>query len=87
MEWHVKKSCCLKKAGRLYIVLSDSSGSLKMLAEVNTSLRVRPGDLLSPLRDAQYCVNQDKSRVIKIIEARRYLCDEWERLLQASGDK
>lgn len=87
MEWHVKKSCCHKKAGRLYIVLCDSGGSLKMLAEAQSSERVKPGDLLSPLKDAQYCVNRDASHVIKIIDARQYICDEWERLLRLSADK
>lgn len=87
MEWHVKKSCCHKKAERLYIVLCDSGGSLKMLAEAQSFERVKPGDLLSPLKDAQYCVNRDVSRVIKIIDARQYICDEWERLLRLSADK
>lgn len=87
MEWHVKKSCCHKKAGRLYIVLCDSGGSLKMLAEAQSFERVKPGDLLSPQKDAQYCVNRDASRVIKIIDARQYICDEWERLLRLSADK
>lgn len=54
MEWHVKKSCCHKKAGRLYIVLCDGGGSLKMLAEAQSSEWVKPGDLLSPLKDALY---------------------------------
>ncbi|HBM9258136.1 TPA: signal transduction protein PmrD [Citrobacter freundii] len=87
MEWHVKKSCCLKKARRLYIVLCDSGGSLKMLAEAQSSESLKPGDLLSPLKDAQYCVNRDASRVIKIIDARQYICDEWEHLLRLSADK
>lgn len=87
MEWHVKKSCCHKKAGRLYIVLCDSGGSLKMLAEAQSFERVKPGDLFSPLKDAQYCVNRDASRVIKIIDARQYICDEWVRLLRLSADK
>ena len=87
MEWHVKKSRCHKKAGRLYIVLCDSGGSLKMLAEAQSFERVKPGDLLLPLKDAQYCVNRDASRVIKIIDARQYICDEWERLLRLSADK
>ena len=87
MEWHVKKSCCHKKAARLYIVLCDSGGSLKMLAEAQSFERVKPGDLLSPLKYAQYCVNRDVSRVIKIIDARQYICDEWERLLRLSADK
>lgn len=67
MEWHVKKSCCHKKAGRLYIVLCDSGGSLKMLAEAQSSEWVKPGDLLSPLKDALYCINRDTSRLIKIL--------------------
>ncbi|EFE10059.1 signal transduction protein PmrD [Citrobacter youngae] len=87
MEWHVKKSCCHKKAGKLYIVLCDSGGSLKMLAEAQASVGVKPGDLLSPLKDAQYCVNRNASQVIKIIDARQYICDEWERLLKLSEEK
>lgn len=86
MEWQVKKSCCVKKAGKLYLVICDTSGSLKMLAEANASEWVKPGDLLSPLKDAQYCINRDKSRVIKIIEARQYICEEWAHLLQLSDD-
>ena len=77
----------LSRKQRLYIVLCDSGGSLKMLAEAQSFERVKPGDLLSPLKDAQYCVNRDVSRVIKIIDARQYICDEWERLLRLSADK
>lgn len=76
-----------QKAGKLYIVLCDSGGSLKMLAQTQSSERVKPGDLLSPLKDAQYCINRDKSRVIKIIDARQYICDEWERPVRLSEDK
>jgi signal transduction protein PmrD len=76
-----------QESRRLYIVLCDSGGSLKMLAEAQSFERVKPGDLLSPLKDAQYCVNRDVSRVIKIIDARQYICDEWERLLRLSADK
>jgi signal transduction protein PmrD len=76
-----------QESRRLYIVLCDSGGSLKMLAEAQSFERVKPGDLLSPLKDAQYCVNRDASRVIKIIDARQYICDEWERLLRLSADK
>lgn len=87
MEWHVKKSCYLKNEGKLYIVICDSSGSLKMLAETNASERLKPGELLSPLKDALYCINRDKSRVIKIIDAKQYICEEWERLLMLSDHK
>lgn len=76
-----------QKARRLYVVLCDSGGSLKMLAEAQSSERVKPGDLLSPLKDAQYCINRDLSRMIKIIDARQYICDEWERVLRLSEDK
>lgn len=87
MEWHVKKSCCLKKTGKIYIVICNSGGSLKMLAEAQTSERVNVGDLLSPLKDALYCINRDTSRVIKIIDARQYHCDDWQRLLHLSEGK
>lgn len=87
MEWHVKKAYYHKRAGRLCIVPCDSDGSLKILAQAQSSERIKPGDLLSPLKDTQYCINRGTSRVTKITDARQYTCDGRERLLQLSKDK
>ncbi|WP_336219394.1 signal transduction protein PmrD [Citrobacter amalonaticus] len=80
MEWRVKKSCCNKTSGKHVLVLSDTGDSLKMLAEVQSDWVVSAGDMLSPLKDARYCINRDKSRTIKILDARHYTSEEWERL-------
>ncbi|EAT1007568.1 signal transduction protein PmrD, partial [Salmonella enterica] len=36
--------------------------------------------ILSPLQDAQYCINREKHQTLKIVDARCYSCDEWQRL-------
>ncbi|ABX20521.1 signal transduction protein PmrD [Salmonella enterica subsp. houtenae] len=80
MEWLVKKSHYVKKMARHVLVLCDSGGSLKMIAEANSMILLSPGDILSPLKDAQYCINREKHQILKIINARCYSCDEWQRL-------
>ncbi|EAS2367675.1 signal transduction protein PmrD, partial [Salmonella enterica subsp. enterica] len=55
MEWLVKKSHYVKKRACHVLVLCDSGGSLKMIAEANSMILLSPGDILSPLQDAQYC--------------------------------
>ncbi|EHI9047242.1 signal transduction protein PmrD [Salmonella enterica] len=80
MEWLVKKSHYVKKRACHVLVLCDSGGSLKMIAEANSMILLSPGDILSPLQDAQYCINREKHQTLKIVDARCYSCDEWQRL-------
>ena len=61
-------------------MLSDAGGSLKMIAEVQSDIVVNAGDILSPQKDALYSINRDNGRTVKILDARSYTCDEWERL-------
>lgn len=81
MEWLVKKSRYVKQRERYVLVLSDLGGLLKMIAQTSASEVVNPGDLLSPQKDAQYCINREKTRTIKIIDASPYTSEEWERLM------
>lgn len=76
MEWLVKKSHYVKKRACHVLVLCDSGGSLKMIAEANSMILLSPGDILSPLQDAQYCINREKHQTLKIVDARCYSCDE-----------
>ena len=87
MEWQVKKSCYDKRSGKHALVLSDAGGSLKMIAEVQSDIVVNAGDILSPQKDALYSVNRDCGRTAKILDARNYTCDEWERLKTLLGNK
>lgn len=87
MEWQVKKSCYDKTSGKHALVLSDAGGSLKMIAEVQSDIVVNAGDILSPQKDALYSVNRDCGRTVKILDARNYTCDEWERLKTLLGNK
>lgn len=80
MEWQVKKSCYGKESGLHVVVLNDAGGSLKMIAEIQSDIVVNPGDILSPLQNALYSINRDTGRTVKIIDARSYTCEEWERL-------
>lgn len=86
MEWQVKKSCYDKTSGKQALVLSDAGGSLKMIAEVQSDIIVNAGDILSPLKDALYSVNRDTRRTVKVLDARSYTCDEWERLKTLLGN-
>ncbi|MCD4622053.1 signal transduction protein PmrD, partial [Proteus mirabilis] len=65
----------------------DAGGSLKMIAEVQSDIVVNAGDILSPQKDALYSVNRDCGRTVKILDARNYTCDEWERLKTLLGNK
>lgn len=49
MEWLVKKSHYVKKRACHVLVLCDSGGSLKMIAEANSMILLSPGDILCRL--------------------------------------
>lgn len=57
-----------------------------MIAEVQSDIVVNAGDILSPLKDALYSVNRDSRRTVKVLDARSYTCDEWERLRALLGN-
>ncbi|MTH46438.1 signal transduction protein PmrD [Intestinirhabdus alba] len=80
MEWLVKKTLYLEKSTRQFLVLWDSGGSLKMIAEVLSVRLLQVGDVLSPMPDALYCINRDRSWTVKMISAGYYCRTEWERL-------
>ncbi|QUJ02731.1 signal transduction protein PmrD [Salmonella enterica subsp. enterica] len=82
MEWLVKKSHYVKRGRAMFWVLCDSGGSLKNDAEANSMILPSPGDILSPFTGcAAYCVIIGKTPdLAKIVDARCYSCDEWQRL-------
>jgi signal transduction protein PmrD len=86
MEWVVKTSCYNKTSGKHTLVLNVLGGSLKMLADVKTDVVLNAGDILSPVQNALYCINRKRERTLKILDARRYTCEEWAQL-QAIKEK
>ncbi len=82
MEWLVKKSHYVKKRACHVLVLCDSGWfAAKMIAEANSMiLRFESRRYPVALQDAQYCINREKHRDP---DARRYSCDEWQRLTRA----
>ncbi|MGS8663112.1 signal transduction protein PmrD, partial [Salmonella enterica subsp. enterica serovar Infantis] len=62
--WLVKTAPYVNKRACHVLVLFDSCGSIKMIAEANSMILLRPGDILSPLQDAQYCINREKHQTL-----------------------
>lgn len=69
---------------RLYIDLPGHGGSAAIpvggFADVIRLLRATLISYNIPLQDAQYCINREKHQTLKIVDARCYSCDEWQRL-------
>ncbi|HCR2161423.1 TPA: polymyxin B resistance protein pmrD [Enterobacter asburiae] len=80
MEWIVIKSIYLN--GR-YAVTVRSAG-LKMLIEARSNHKIRRGDILTPINNEKYKINNKDKKILSVISATRYSSVHWSILVKLS---
>jgi len=75
MEWLVIDVIWLRTTGHFMLVLR--AGTLKITAEVISSVDVCPGDILCPVQDGAYVVNNKAGQSLKTISAVRFSATHW----------
>ncbi|EAY3636815.1 polymyxin B resistance protein pmrD, partial [Salmonella enterica] len=78
MEWLVIDVIYIKST-RHYI-LTLHSASLKMMAEVLTEYPVNTGDVLYPVRDAEYLINKKEFQRLRFFSASLFSVTHWNSL-------
>ncbi|ARI09407.1 histidine kinase [Klebsiella grimontii] len=76
MEWWIKKIHENSTSTPTHAVLQ--SGQLTIIAELTPcGRRLQEGDKLTPLANALYCINGDKSITIKVLNATHFSAERW----------
>jgi signal transduction protein PmrD len=76
MEWWIKKLRETPTATHTCAILQ--SGQLTIIAELTPcGRRLQEGDKLTPLANALYCINGDKSITVKVLNATHFSTERW----------
>ncbi|QGN38745.1 histidine kinase [Klebsiella oxytoca] len=76
MEWWIKKLRENPTSGHTCVVLQ--SGQLMIIAELAPCpRRLQEGDKLTPQADALYCINDDKTVTVKVLNATHFSPERW----------
>lgn len=88
MQWLVIDSIPLKNSDYSYALVLNS-GELTLIARSKTDHIIEPGAVLSPLLNAVYSINGDKSKTMKATKVTKLCLIYWELLRkeQASINK
>lgn len=78
MEWLVIDVIYMKSTR--HHILTLHAASLKMVAEVLTEFPVNTGDVLYPVRDAEYLINKMKFQRLKFLSASSFSATLWNSL-------
>ncbi|EMX9092412.1 histidine kinase [Klebsiella oxytoca] len=82
MEWWIKKLREAATSIHTWAVLQ--SGQLTIVAELTPcARRLQEGDKLTPLADALYCINNDKTLTVKVLNATHFSADRWAAIVNA----
>ncbi|OKP15440.1 hypothetical protein [Serratia fonticola] len=85
MEWHVVDVLSLNAPPDEYALVLNSGAVITVVAKVSSPIPIKPGDILYPMLDAKYCVNRDKTRVVKASNVIKFCLIEWESLRKKHG--
>ncbi|EML6552771.1 histidine kinase [Klebsiella michiganensis] len=76
MEWWIKKLREASTSTHTHAVLQ--SGQLTIIAELTScGRRLQEGDKLTPLANALYCINDNKSLTLKVLNATHFSAERW----------
>ena len=76
MEWWIKKLHETSTSTPTHAVLQ--SGQLTIIAELTScGRRLQEGDKLTPLANALYCINDNKSITLKVLNATHFSAERW----------
>lgn len=83
MLWSVEKSVKLSDNGRYALILN--SLPLRMIAEVLTTKQILKSDIICPIEDALYIINNQQSDTLKVVYATEYSANKWSDLIKANA--
>ncbi|MEQ4739911.1 histidine kinase [Klebsiella michiganensis] len=76
MEWWIKKLREASTSTHTHAVLQ--SGQLTIIAELTScGRRLQEGDKLTQLANALYCINDNKSITLKVLNATHFSAERW----------
>lgn len=75
MEWRVIEVIYVRTTGHYLVILRASA--LKMIAEVSSGYPVKSGDILYPVMNALYLLNNNVNLHLKVISASAYSATQW----------
>lgn len=84
MQWHVIDSIKIKNPDYSYALVLHSGG-LTVIARAQTNHTIAAGAVLSPLLDALYSINGDKTKTMKAVKITKFCLTYWELLRKEHG--
>jgi len=79
MLWSVESSVQLNERGRYILIIC--SAPLKMIAEVLSSTLISKNDILCPIENALYTVNDQPNNTLKVVYAIEYSAKKWKAII------
>lgn len=83
MLWSVENSVRLNECGRYALVLYSSP--LKMIAEVLATTVILNNDIIFPVENALYTINNNPNDTLKVVYAIEYSANKWNALIKANA--
>lgn len=80
MLWSVEKSVKLNHCHRYALILKSSY--LKMIAEVITTKQILESDIIYPVENALYLINNETNNTLKVVHATVYSAEKWIALIK-----
>lgn len=82
MLWSVEKSVKLNNCHGYALILNCSY--LKMIVEVLTTKQILKSDIIYPIENALYLINNQANDTLKVVHATEYSAKNWSALLKAN---
>ncbi|ECX2001988.1 hypothetical protein [Citrobacter braakii] len=82
MLWSVGKSVRLNHCHRYALILNSSY--LKMIVEVLTTKQILKSDIIYPVEDALYLINNKKNDTLIVVYATEYSAKKWSALIKTN---
>lgn len=79
MLWSVEASVQLNERGKYLLIIY--SAPLKMIAEVLTSTLISNNDILCPVENALYTINNQPNNKLKVVYAIEYSAKKWKSII------
>ncbi|WP_239043481.1 hypothetical protein [Citrobacter freundii] len=79
MLWSVEASVKLNERGRYLLIIH--SAPLKMIVEVLSSTLVLNNDILCPIENALYAINNQPMNKLKVVYAIEYSAKKWKSII------
>lgn len=82
MIWSVERSVRLSDCCRYALILNSSY--LKMIVVVLTTKQILKGDIICPIENASYIINNQANDILKVKYAIEYSTNKWNALIKSN---